>query len=95
MILSPDTTTSIKVAVSGTSAPFASTMGINDTWLFVSSTACWIKQGAGTPVASAATGSMYVPANVVLPITGKGGVNLAVIQDAAAGSASLTRALTY
>lgn len=47
------------------------------------------------PVASAASGSMFVPANVVLPISGYAGSNLSVIRDTADGSASLTRALTY
>jgi hypothetical protein len=47
------------------------------------------------PIASAATGSMFVPAGVVMPISGYAGSNLSVIRDAADGSASLTRALTY
>lgn len=47
------------------------------------------------PIASAASGSMFVPANVVLPISGYAGSNLSVIRDTADGSASLTRALTY
>ncbi len=56
---------------------------------FVSSTACWIKQAAD-PTASAADGSMFVPAGVIVMIDGTNGVKLAVIRDAADGKASLT-----
>lgn len=50
---------------------------------------------ASGPVASAASGSMFVPANVVMPISGYAGSNISVIRDAVDGKASLTRALTY
>ena len=95
MILSPDCTTSLQIAVGAASVPFVSTMAAGSFWIFVSSTACWIKQGAGTPVATAGALSMYVPANTIIVIDGKAGANLAVIQDAAGGKASLTRALTF
>lgn len=77
-MLSPDTSTSLRVAVGAASAPFNSTMTDGQFWLFVSNANCWIKQGDGTPVASAAAGSMYVPANVQVVIWGNGGTNLAV-----------------
>lgn len=96
MILSPDCTTSLQIAVGAASVPFVSTMADGQFWLFVSNANCWIKQGSGTPVATAGALSMYVPANTVIVINGKAGANLAVIQDGAStGKASLTRALTF
>lgn len=201
MILSPDCTTAIVATVSGTQAQFSSTMlSREDYWLFVSSTACWIKQanpsgsitclavasmadtdyitindgttsvlyefdkvgdgvtggrvqvnistdttaaqvaarlktainanqpyitvtdpGTGVltlsstsksiivtenvtnagflvsygPQASAASGSLYVPANVSMIIDGRRGSNLSVIQDAAGGKATLVRVDIY
>ena len=47
------------------------------------------------PIASAASGSMFIPANVVMPISGYAGTNISVIRDTADGKASLTRALTF
>lgn len=47
------------------------------------------------PIASAASGSMFVPANVLLPISGYAGSNVSVIRDTADGKSSLTRALTF
>jgi hypothetical protein len=41
--------------------------------------------------ATAADGSMYIPANVIVPIDGKYGAQLGVIRNTADGSASLTR----
>lgn len=96
MILSPDITTSVEKAVSGTHIEFGTTMKAGSIWMFVCSTACWIKQGASAALASspatAATGSMFVPATVTIYIDGACGADLSVIQDAAAGKASLTLA---
>jgi hypothetical protein len=47
------------------------------------------------PQASAATGSMYVPANTQIILDGRCGSNLSVIRDSADGSASLTRLITF
>lgn len=44
-----------------------------------------------TPLATAASGSMYVPANVQLVLSGDMGAQLGVLQDSVAGKASLTR----
>lgn len=90
--LSPDTTTSDSQAVGAVATTMAPTMGVADRWLFVSSTNCWIAQGAA-PTAAAADGSMFVPANVFVTISGKGGAKLSVIQASAAGTASLTRVI--
>jgi hypothetical protein len=89
-ILCPDISTSIEKAVGAASISFGSAMAIGEVWMFTSNTACWIKQGTGV-TASAANGSMYTPANVDRNIDGAGGPDLAVIQDAAGGKASLTR----
>lgn len=94
MILAPDTTSSDSQAVGAASAPFTSTIGKNEIWMFVSTTNCWIAQGAN-PTAAAADGNMFVPANVIVPISGLGGEKLAVIQASAGGTASLTRAFKY
>lgn len=47
------------------------------------------------PQASAAAGSMYVPANAQIVLDPRVGSNLSVIRDAADGNASLTRVITY
>lgn len=203
MLLSPDISTSIEKDVTAASAAagFASSMAANQYWMFMSSTACWIKQanptgtinclakasmadtdyitindginaavlyefdtvgdgatggrvrvnisgatsaadvaallktaieanqpyitvtdaGSGVltlastsrnitvtenvanagftvsygPQASVASGSMYVPANVVVTLDGRMGSNLSVIRDAADGKSSLTRARIF
>lgn len=85
-------TQSDEVAVGAASAQFANivAMAAGQMYVFVSSTACWILQGAN-PTASAAPGSMYVPPNTIVFIGGLNGIKLAVIQDAAPGKASLTK----
>lgn len=45
-----------------------------------------------TPIASAADGSMYVPANTLITIDGTAGDSLSVIRASGDGTASLTRA---
>jgi hypothetical protein len=90
MRFAPVTTSNATAAVGAASVLFTTVMEANATYLFVSSTACHILQGAA-PTAAAGT-SMYVPAGVVLPIDGALGARLAVIQAAAGGTASLTRA---
>ena len=47
------------------------------------------------PIASAASGSMFVPANVVMPISGYAGSNISVIRDTADGKATLVKAITF
>lgn len=56
-------------------------------WRFVSTTACYLAQGA-TPVATAA--SMAVAAGEVVYLDGNFGVQIAVLQQAAGGTATLT-----
>lgn len=80
------------VAVGAASAEFPNinTMAAGQYFVFCSSVACWIKQGTN-PVASAAAGSMFVPANVQVMIDGALGTELAVIQASTGGTASLVR----
>lgn len=47
------------------------------------------------PQASAASGSMYVPANTMVLLDGRCGSNLSAIRDTADGKSSLTRARLY
>lgn len=85
-----------EVAVTSSSAQFATlTMdtavpsGLR-VYRFVASTSCWLATGAN-PTASAAAGSLYVPANTALLLDGAiNGAKVAVIRDAADGKASLT-----
>jgi hypothetical protein len=44
MILSPDCTTSLEVAVTATHAEFAASMAAKDHWVLISNTALWLKQ---------------------------------------------------
>lgn len=81
------------VAVGAASATFPNiiAMAAGETYVFTSTVACYIKQGAA-PVASAAAGSALVPAGVQVLIDGALGIKLAVIQASTGGSASLVRA---
>lgn len=79
------------VAVGATSAQFPNitAMAVNQYFLYSSNVASWIKQGSN-PTASAAAGSMFVPAGYPVIICGADGAKLATIQDATGGKASLT-----
>ncbi len=92
MPLYPDPTTSDSQAVTVAAATMTPTMTKQETWIFVSSTNCWIAQGAA-PTAVAADGNMFVPAGAVITISGKSGAKLSVIRDTADGKCSLTRSL--
>ena len=94
MILTPLTSTSDSQAVGAVSAQFTPTMTADEVWMFISTTNCWIAQGAN-PTAAAADGNMFVPANVFVMISGRAGAKLAVIQASAGGTASLTRTFKY
>lgn len=87
----PDTSTSDSVSVGAASVQFAPTMTNGEKYIFVSTTNCWIAQGADPQTASATDGNMYWPANTPLVIDGGLGAKLAVIQATAGGTASLTR----
>lgn len=93
-LYTPVTSTALEHAVGGAHAEFGATMAVDQFWLFTSSTACWMAQGA-TPVASAGAGSMYVPANTPVMLSGDNGADVSVIQDAVAGKASLVRCMVW
>ena len=80
------------VAVGAVSVTFPNivAMAADQYYVYTANVASWIKQGA-TPTASAAAGSMFVPANTPVYIDGAYGVQLAVIQDSTGGKASLVR----
>ncbi len=78
--------------VGAASVLFATVMGGDEVWEFCSSTACFIQQGAA-PVASAASGSIFVPAGARVLVFGGQGARLAVIQQTAGGPATLSRVL--
>jgi hypothetical protein len=98
-VLAPDFNSALAVVVGTTGVEFGATMAPLETWLFSSNTNCWIKQGAHaalvtTPAVAGAAGNVYVAAGVMLPIDGREGADLSVVQDAAGGKASLCRAMT-
>jgi hypothetical protein len=76
-------------AVGAASASMGLAMLPGKFYLYVANVDSWIAQGA-TPTASAAAGSMFVPAGLPILILGNNGADLATIEDVAAGKASLT-----
>jgi hypothetical protein len=95
MILTPVITGAKFTAVTATSAVFSAAMVAGQFWQFTSSTNCWIKQGA-TPTAVVGTvANLFVPANVVVTLSGSNGADLAVIRDSADGKASLVGCATF
>ncbi|HEX8894459.1 MAG TPA: hypothetical protein VF783_14105 [Terriglobales bacterium] len=78
------------LAVGAASAQSAVVQAATNRVVLSSTTACWVAFGAN-PTASAAAGSIYVPANFPMPpiaVTG-GTTKIAVIQASAAGSLSI------
>jgi hypothetical protein len=80
---------SAEAAVSSTSTQFATTMIVGTYYELVANVGLWLAQGSD-PTASAGSDSMYVPAGVVVILDPSNGVKAAVIEDSAAGKASLT-----
>lgn len=78
------------IAISGTSAANATALVARTIYRLCSNTSCWVLQGAA-PVATVGSGSTFLPAGVEMWIDGSLGAHVAVIQDAAAGHASLTK----
>ncbi len=50
---------------------------------------------AYTPIATAAAGSMYLPANVIVVLDGRIGSDVSILRDTADGKATLTRTIRY
>lgn len=80
------------LAVTTPAAQFANitTMASGEYYLYTCNVGSWIKQGTN-PTASAAAGSLFVPANTPVIIDGGHGVKLSAIYDGVAGKASLAR----
>lgn len=57
---------------------------------FTSTVACWVSQGAAETVASAASGSMLVPALSRVVLSGGYGAEVAVIRASGDGTSTLT-----
>lgn len=89
-IICPITSTSDSQAVSSTAATMTPTMVAGGFYQFVCTVACYILQGAA-PTATAADGSMFVPANTPITLDGTAGAKLSVIRAASDGTACLTR----
>lgn len=64
------------------------TMSAGNLYLFSTTTSCWIAWGSN-PTASAAAGSLLVPAGTSLLIHGTFGPKLSILRDAADGKASI------
>jgi hypothetical protein len=78
-------------AVATTETDFDTTMAAGETYVFTCDTDCYIKQGTAPIAASAADGSMFVPAGMPVLIDGGQGPNLSVIRKSADGVATLQK----
>lgn len=78
MILMPDTSTSLEVAVGGSQVGFASAMALGDLWMLVSNTACWVKQGSPTATIVCDTNANMADGDTV---TINDGINAAVVYE--------------
>lgn len=76
--------------VTASNQVFASSMSTGNIYLFSTTVACFVAQHATAPVASAAAGSILVPAGSSILLHGDGGVKLGVIRDTVDGKATLT-----
>lgn len=88
-MLVPVAASSLYSTVTSSAASFSAMTGKR--YVFSSNTACFIKQGpaAGSPTASSAAGSMYVPSDSFITIDPKYGDTVSVIRDSADGKATL------
>ncbi len=91
MLVAPVTSTSDVKSVTNVAAQFDAEMGLGQWWMFSSTTACFIAQGAN-PTASAADGSVAVAAGQVVMLLGTHGAKLSVVRQSADGVASLCKA---
>ena len=82
-MLSFDTTSSKFTSVTVASQQIAVTMVTRQVYVFTSSVACYLAQGAN-PTAAAANGSYYVAADHIIEVDGTAGTKLAVIRVGAA-----------
>ena len=83
------------VAVGAASAQSAAVGANTNRVVLVSTTACWVAFGSNPTAVAAATGNVYVPANIPMPpisVT-SGTTKIAVIQASAGGSLSIIESL--
>lgn len=78
-------------AVAAAETDFDTTMAVTETFVFTCDTDCYIAQGAAPVAASAADGSMFVPAGQPVLIDGAQGAKLSVIRKAVDGVATLQK----
>ena len=78
------------LAIGASSAQSAAVQATTNRVVLSATSACWVALGAN-PTASAAAGSIYVPANFPMPpiVVTPGVTKIAVIQASAAGSLSI------
>lgn len=78
--------------VAGTETDFDTAMAVTDLFVFTCDIDAYIAQGAAPVAASAADGSMFVPAGMPVVIDGAQGAKLSVIRKGAAdGVATLQK----
>jgi len=89
-MLVPAANSSSFLAVTSTAATHTA-MTKPKRYVFTANTTCYIKQGpaASSPVASAGTGSMLVPAGLAILIDSNYGDTLSVVRDSADGASTL------
>lgn len=92
-MLTPIISTSEYADITGTAALFATEMAPGEIWIYTCTVASYIKQGDEEVVASAATGSMYVPANYPIRLEAgfAQGERLSSIRASGSGAATLTQ----
>lgn len=71
------------------SVEFDTTLAADRAYVFAANTDCYVAQADTSATASAADGSVFVPAGTPLYLHGRNGDKVAVIQDASGGTASL------
>jgi len=78
-------------AVASAETDFDTTMAAGEYYLLTCDVDCFIKQGAAPLAASAADGSMFVPAGMAVLIEGALGAKLSIIRSNVDGIATLQR----
>lgn len=78
MIISPDTSSSLEVAVTATHAEFAASMSSGQYWMVVSSTNCWIKQASPTGTTTCVANAQMLDTDFM---TVNDGINAAVLYE--------------
>lgn len=77
-MISPDTSTSIEVAVTATHAEFAAAMTAGQFWQFTSNTNCWVKQASPTGLITCVANASMADSDFM---TINDGINAAVLYE--------------